>query len=126
MSGDEETEISKATLHSYIIMPRYGVNLESYFESSLRRMSRSSVYQLGIRLLTIFEQIHAAGYTYNDIKLDNLMTDYQTNLRKFGEVENVFKDVAINIVDFGFASKFAKAKIDETGRKITSHRSIKE
>ena len=34
------------------------------------------VYDLGIQLLDIFEQIHSAGYVYNDLKLNNLMFNF--------------------------------------------------
>ena len=31
-------------------------------------------------MLNIFEQIHSAGYVYNDLKLDNLLFDFGVDL----------------------------------------------
>lgn len=69
---------------SYIIMPRLGKNLDEYFEQSKRKMSKVSCYQLGITVLTMLEKIHSSGFVYNDLKLDNLMTDFQFKIPKEG------------------------------------------
>ena len=63
---------------SYVIMPRYGCSLESLFLN--RRFNKDSIYSLGIQMLNIFEQIHSAGYVYNDLKLDNLLFDFGVDL----------------------------------------------
>lgn len=55
--------------------------------------------------MNIFEQVHEAGYVYNDLKLDNLMLDYSFDPIADGSV-NVFRDNSVNIVDFGFASTY--------------------
>ena len=36
-------------------------------------MSKKSVYDFGLRVLELLETIHAAGYTYNDLKLENIL-----------------------------------------------------
>lgn len=59
-----------------MIMPRYGINLEQYFLNQKHKFSQISIFSLGIRLIKIFEVIHSAGYVYNDLKLDNIMTGY--------------------------------------------------
>jgi hypothetical protein len=45
------------------------------------------------------------------------MTDFGTKLPRDGSEKdvNIFKNVPINIVDFGFATKYAKASIDLDG-----------
>lgn len=58
---------------SFYIMPRFGLNLEQYFDQQNRTLSKASVYGLGIKVLSILEQIHSSGYIYNDLKLDNLL-----------------------------------------------------
>ena len=37
------------------------------------KFSHKTIYQLGIRLIDIFERIHDAGLIYNDLKLDNIL-----------------------------------------------------
>lgn len=94
-------------------MPRLGQNLESFFENCKRKMNKSSAYQLGVHIINIFEQIHSAGYVYNDLKLDNIMTEYGFKLPKKETAGNVFEKVSLHIVDFGFATKFVHCALDE-------------
>jgi serine/threonine protein kinase len=54
-------------------MPRYGKNLENIFETFKNNFSSSTIFKIGILLLEIIERIHSAGYTYNDLKLDNIL-----------------------------------------------------
>jgi serine/threonine protein kinase len=50
---------------------------------------------LGIKLLEIYEKVHMAGYTYNDLKLDNILIgDKKGSSDSLGQVR---------LVDFGFA-----------------------
>lgn len=79
-------------------------------------MSRSSCYQLGVHILNMLEQIHAAGYVYNDLKLDNLMVNLQCEL-PIDARRNVFKNMPLNIVDFGFATKYLQCVIDSEDKK---------
>jgi len=59
--------------------------------------------------------IHKAGYTYNDLKLDNFLFGFDDKLpNKYCE-GNCFENCSINLVDFGFATRY----IDPvTGRHI--------
>ena len=54
----------------------------------------------------MLEKIHMSGYVYNDLKLDNLMTDFKYKLPKEGSRQNVFENVQLTIIDFGFATKY--------------------
>lgn len=54
-------------------MNKYGRNLESYFNQFNLTFSFKTIFQIGIRLIDIFERIHEAGLTYNDLKLDNIL-----------------------------------------------------
>ena len=56
--------------------------------------------------MNILEQIHDSGYIYNDLKLDNLLIGYKDQLSKDYVPGNCFAHVSINIVDFGFVTRY--------------------
>lgn len=61
-------------------MPKYGKNLEHIFEQHNHNFCQKTIIELGLKLLDIIEMIHNAGYTYNDMKLDNILVgDYTMN-----------------------------------------------
>lgn len=69
--------------------------------------------------LDLLEQIHDAGYIYNDLKLDNLLVDYKQHLpSKSAAKKDCFANASINLVDFGFATKYVEKK--RSSRKDTS------
>jgi len=53
---------------------------------------------IGIKLLEIIEKIHEAGYTYNDLKLDNILVGDNS------QEEHSLHE--IRLVDFGFAARY--------------------
>lgn len=107
-----EADLTRARPLSYMIVPRYGMTLEKYFKRN--SFSKETVYSLGMQLLDILEQIHAAGYVYNDLKLDNLMLDYGFNPCA-NDSHNVFLDKHVNFIDFGFATRYVSK---ETGKHV--------
>lgn len=93
-------------LMSYCIMPRYGTNLETYFEKMKCKLSKASVLDLGLAILSMLESIHLAGFTFNDLKLDNMLVGYQNKLPATVAGESAFTDASIHLVDFGFATRY--------------------
>ena len=93
---------------SYMIMPRYGSNLENYFEKQGCQMTNDSILQFGVAMLRMLEGIHAAGFTYNDIKLDNVLVGFQNKLQP--TAKNCFEECSLHLVDFGFASRYIDKK----------------
>lgn len=91
----------------YFIMPRYGQNLWNYFYNNSKQMSKFSVLAIGRAMLDALENIHSFGYTYNDLKADNILIGFE---QKIGEdkTQNVFKNVKLHLLDFGFAQSFIK------------------
>ena len=59
--------------------------------------------EIVIQLLGIFEDVHSAGFTYNDLKPANIML----NNDKYGNLH-------VTLVDFGFAKQF-RATTDKKG-----------
>ena len=65
----EKFELDK--IMSFVIMPKYFSTAESLFLSN--GLNRASILELGKAILTLLEKVHSAGYTYNDLKLKNIM-----------------------------------------------------
>ena len=57
-------------------------------------------------MLDIIEKIHSAGYTYNDLKLDNLLIGFKDRLPSNYTSENVFENLSLHLIDYGFATRF--------------------
>lgn len=96
-----------AIIFSYMVMPKYGMTLHDLFQARKGQFSGASIYSLGIQLLNIFEQIHTAGFVFNDLKLDNLLFDIDVDAEKLRTMEeNIFDNNNINIIDFGFVCPF--------------------
>lgn len=93
-------------LLSYMVMPRYGQNLETYFERQQCNISNASILEVAQATLNMLESVHAAGYAYNDLKLDNLMVGFQSKLAKGYTEENAFSNASLHLLDFGFATRF--------------------
>lgn len=54
----------------------------------------------------MIEKIHQAGYTYNDLKLDNLLIGFKDKLPKGYTSSNIFEDVSLHLIDYGFATRY--------------------
>ena len=69
--------MQRGALMAWMIMPRYGQNLEYISYKMGLKLSRQSIYDIGTAMLTTLESVHKAGYVFNDLKLDNLMVGYR-------------------------------------------------
>ena len=88
-------------------MARYGQNLEQLFFLRKGIFTTESIFSLGLQLIYILEQVHAAGLTYNDLKLDNILLDYGTDVEELSKTqENIFESNNITLIDFGFATEY--------------------
>ena len=86
-------------------MPRFGQNLCDYFNNNDKKMSKFSVLAIGIAILDAFEKIHSHGYTYNDLKADNILMGFDQKTGEDTSV-NVFKNTSLHLIDYGFAESF--------------------
>jgi len=96
-----------------MIMPRYGNNLENYFASVNRRLSKISVASLGLSILDCLEKVHNAGFVYNDLKLDNIMIGFGQKLPEKYVDDNAFLNVNTHLIDFGFSTPYINRKTGE-------------
>ena len=58
-------------------MPRYGKTLEELMFKIKFKISRETIYVLGLRILSALEIIHNAGFVFNDLKPDNILLEYE-------------------------------------------------
>ena len=108
----ESNQENEYILQSYLIIPRYGLSLEQYFLNVNQTWSVESIVHLGSYLIDSLRLIHEVGYTYNDLKLDNIMVGYDQELPNDSET-NIFAGKTLHLIDFGFASKYVDKKNGE-------------
>uniref|UniRef100_A0A8C0MJB9 Serine/threonine-protein kinase VRK1 n=1 Tax=Canis lupus familiaris TaxID=9615 RepID=A0A8C0MJB9_CANLF len=63
--------------YRFMIMDRFGSDLQKIYEANARRFSRKTVLQLSLRILDILEYIHEHEYVHGDIKASNLLLSYK-------------------------------------------------
>lgn len=82
-------------------------------------LSNASIFHLGLQILDILELVHKSGYVYNDLKPDNILIGYgektASDTKGISSCHNIFKNVTINLIDFGLASRW---KNGETGEHL--------
>ena len=92
-------------------MPRYGKNLETLFERQKNQFSLASILDVALAVLNMLEKVHAAGFVYNDLKLDNILLGYKDKVNLHGE--NIFSHSKFHLVDFGFCTRYNEKKSGE-------------
>lgn len=85
-----------------------------------RKFSIQSVCHLGIELVNALEEIHSAGYVYNDLKPDNITLGGAECLLT-STPDNVFKNAKIMLIDFGLASTFINQEGKHKRKKKLSY-----
>jgi serine/threonine protein kinase len=104
-----EQKGGQETLMAYMIIPRYGINLDDYFLKMKYIWSKNTILDLALGVLDALEQIHSAGHVYNDLKLDNIMVGYKSKLPKQETPgRSAFQNCSIHLVDFGYSSAYMR------------------
>uniref|UniRef100_A0A8C7REW3 non-specific serine/threonine protein kinase n=1 Tax=Oncorhynchus mykiss TaxID=8022 RepID=A0A8C7REW3_ONCMY len=80
--------------YRFMVMDRFGTDLQKKFEETGRRFPRKLVLQLGLRLLDILEYIHEHEYVHADIKASNLLLSHNNPNQVY-------------LVDYGLAYRYA-------------------
>nr|CAD7445768.1 unnamed protein product [Timema bartmani] len=83
--------------YRFIVIERFGPDLNKLFLQSNRRFHLKTVLYLGVQILDALEYIHSKGYCHADIKGSNLLLGH----RKGAEHQ-------VHLLDFGLAIRFAK------------------
>uniref|UniRef100_A0A8D0C1H8 Serine/threonine-protein kinase VRK1 n=1 Tax=Salvator merianae TaxID=96440 RepID=A0A8D0C1H8_SALMN len=79
--------------YRFMVMDRFGKDLQKIFEERGKCFSRKTVLQLGLRILDVLEYIHEHEYVHGDIKASNLLLGYKTSHQVY-------------LVDYGLAYRY--------------------
>ena len=79
--NDLKVKKESTTIYMYVVMPRLGMNLHDFFTQKKASFTEESIYSLGIQLVNILEKVHQAGLIFNDLKLDNLLLDFDADVK---------------------------------------------
>lgn len=104
--GDEE--MMKAfddQVWSYIIQEQLGDTLESHLFARDEAFTPGCCYKIGLQLLEQIKLIHESGFTFNDIKLDNILVGYPKTFENHKDYQH-----KIRMIDFGLAQKYMDAE----------------
>ena len=109
--------VKKTPNHFYVIMEycnggELSKALELYMEKYKRPFTQEIVQYLMRQIIDAFKYIHGKSILHRDIKLDNILLNYENEEDK--KNLNLLK-AQVKIIDFGFS-----AKIDKTGLKYTT------
>ncbi|MBN3294851.1 VRK1 kinase, partial [Amia calva] len=80
--------------YRFMVMDRFGSDLQKMFEENGKRFPRKTVLQLGLRLLDILEYIHEHEYVHADIKASNLLLSHKNPNQVY-------------LVDYGLAYRYS-------------------
>ncbi|NXP28267.1 VRK1 kinase, partial [Scytalopus superciliaris] len=79
--------------YRFMIIDRFGSDLQKIYEDNAKRFPRKTVLQLGLRILDILEYIHEHDYVHGDIKAANLLLSYENPNQVY-------------LVDYGLAYRY--------------------
>ena len=98
-------------------MPRYGPNLYNIVHNSAQLLSNVSIFHLGLQLLDVLQLIHDSGYVYNDLKFENIVIGINDQILDQSKcpMDNIFRNVDLNLIDFGLATNWLDLK---TGKHV--------
>jgi len=82
--------------YRFMVMERFGSDLQKIFEKNNKKFSLKTTYQLGIQIIDVLEYVHSKEYIHADIKASNLLLGHQP-----GTEDQVF------LVDYGLACRYA-------------------
>ncbi|XP_043992418.1 serine/threonine-protein kinase VRK1-like isoform X1 [Gambusia affinis] len=90
--------------YRFMAMDRLGCDLQKICEHNRGRLKKSTVFQIGKRLVDVLEYIHENEYVHADIKASNLMLGYR-------DQDQVY------LADYGLAYRYAPDGVHKEYRK---------
>ena len=80
-------------------MEYLGKTLKSHIMDHRKPLSRQTVCNFGIQMISIFERLHETGKVYNDLKPDNIL--FSNEDAKWNE-----SLTSVSLIDFGLCTDF--------------------
>lgn len=87
-----------ATRYRFLVMPRFGSDLQKVLDSNNLKLPLKTAYTIGIKILDILEYMHSYGYIHADIKASNLLLSMKA------KPDNRHDEIWL--VDFGLVEKY--------------------
>ena len=78
----------------FLVTRRYTTSLDNYLNKG-NQLEPSQALEIIIQLLDIFKDIHESGFTYNDLKPENIMLNNSSD-----------GSVHATLIDFGYAKEY--------------------
>eukprot|EP00914_Ancora_sagittata_P015730 GHVO01031295.1.p1 GENE.GHVO01031295.1~~GHVO01031295.1.p1 ORF type:complete len:475 (+),score=71.64 GHVO01031295.1:165-1589(+) len=77
--------------YRFMVMNKYGTDLQKLFESNGKKFPEGTVYNLAIQMMDALEYVHASEFVHADIKASNILLDSSN---------------AAVLVDYGLATRY--------------------
>ncbi|CDW56299.1 nucleosomal histone kinase 1 [Trichuris trichiura] len=85
--------------YRFLIIPRYGISVESLRSSAGGTFQPFAVFKLAISCLNVLQYLHCSRYVYADLKGDNVLVE-NLNVTKYAAEVEIWKSY---VIDFGLA-----------------------
>ncbi|XP_056021256.1 serine/threonine-protein kinase VRK1-like [Ostrea edulis] len=82
----------------FLVMPRFGTDLQKIFEGCGKQFSKETVLALGLRMVDALEYLHENGYVHADIKASNILLGFDNKQEQQDQVY---------LVDYGLVLKYS-------------------
>ncbi|XP_053945917.1 nucleosomal histone kinase 1 isoform X1 [Anastrepha ludens] len=106
MIGNGSVEL-QGIKHRFIVLPRYGSDIQKHFLANGRRLPEGTIYRLALQMLDVYEFIHSCGYIHADLKAANILLGYG----KDGNSQAY-------LVDYGLASHYTTKEFKPDPKKM--------